>query len=151
LGTISDSQNQTPFDLVFNSSALPAGPHTINVTVVDGHSLTIDYFLVENDLRITSVTPTPNSPTSSGGPTQTGAPGTPVVSKTSNIAPIVGGAIGGLLILALILILVLIRKRRARTRRSRFISSKTKPFVNNHPAFRSRRHYLRTTSMDGKQ
>ncbi|KAJ7711296.1 hypothetical protein B0H14DRAFT_2645839 [Mycena olivaceomarginata] len=114
-GIVSQSQNQNS---LFDSGALPAGPHTINVTVLDGHQLNIDYFLVKNDLESSSVTPTPSSPTASGGPTQTGAPGTPVVSKTSNTAPIVGGAIGGLVILALILILVLIRRRRARTRQN---------------------------------
>ncbi|KAJ7300416.1 hypothetical protein DFH08DRAFT_122132 [Mycena albidolilacea] len=49
LRTISNSQNQTP---LFDSGALPAGPHTINVTVLDGRSLIIDYFLVKNNLGI---------------------------------------------------------------------------------------------------
>jgi hypothetical protein len=124
-GIISQSGDQTPLS---HSGALPAGSHTINVTVLEGSTLIIDYFLVKNGLGITSGTPTPGSPTPSGGPTQTGAPGTPAVPKTSNIAPIVGGAIGGLIILALILILDLIRRRRARTHRGRFISSKNKSF-----------------------
>jgi hypothetical protein len=127
-GTISDSQNP-----LFDSGVLPAGPHTINVTVLDGHELVIDYFLVKNDLESPSVASTKSgsgsASTSSPGSTTSGsASGTAQGSKTPPIAAIVGGAIGGLLILALILILVLIRKLRARTRRSRFISSKNKSF-----------------------
>ncbi|KAJ7901055.1 hypothetical protein B0H14DRAFT_3852256 [Mycena olivaceomarginata] len=116
LGTISDSQNQT---LLFDSGALPAGPHTINVTILDGHGLIIDYFLVKNDLESPSVVPTTSGSGSASEGTIVPSPlGTAQVSKTPPIAAIIGGAIGGVVILALILILVLIRRRRARTRRN---------------------------------
>jgi hypothetical protein len=38
-GIVSQSQNQNS---LLDSGALPAGPHTINVTVLDGHQLNID-------------------------------------------------------------------------------------------------------------
>ncbi|KAJ7364557.1 hypothetical protein DFH08DRAFT_274640 [Mycena albidolilacea] len=118
-GIISQSQNQNS---LFDSGALPAGPHTINVTVLGGHQLNIDYFLVKNDLESPSVAPTTSgsgsASTSNPGSASEGTSGTAQGSKTPSIAAIVGGAIGGLVILALILILALIRRRRARTRRN---------------------------------
>jgi hypothetical protein len=35
---------------LFTSGVLPPGPHILNVTVLDNNALTIDYFLVKNDL-----------------------------------------------------------------------------------------------------
>lgn len=125
MGTISDSQNQTP---LFDSGALPYGPHTINVTVLDGHSMIIDYFLVKNDLESPSValtvsgsgsasTSSPGVASASSAVSASGASsvsGTPQVSKTPQIAAIVGGAVGGLVLLLLLLVGALLWRRRAR-------------------------------------
>jgi hypothetical protein len=123
LGTISDSQTQNP---LFDSGALPAGPHTINITILDGHGLIIDYFLVKNDLESLASTTSgsgsastsspgldsANSPGSASGVSS--GPGTPQVSKTPQIAAIVGGAVGGLVLLLLLLVGALLWRRRAR-------------------------------------
>ncbi|KAJ7364561.1 hypothetical protein DFH08DRAFT_274667 [Mycena albidolilacea] len=123
-GIIPQPENQNS---LFDSGALSAGPHTINVTVLDGHSLVIDYFLVKNDSESPSVAPTTSGP----GSTSTSSPGlasgassvsgTPQVSKAPPIAAIVGGAVGGLFLLLLVLAGALLWRRRARR--------------NNQPAF----------------
>ncbi|KAF8175444.1 hypothetical protein K438DRAFT_90090 [Mycena galopus ATCC 62051] len=106
-------QSQDQNQQLFNTSGLTSGPHTINVTVLEGN-LGIDYFLVTND-----------GPASNNTPSQTGAASipstTPHVSttpRTPPIAAIVGGAIGGLIVLVLILAFTLIWRRRARARRN---------------------------------
>ncbi|KAJ6511173.1 hypothetical protein C8R45DRAFT_859041 [Mycena sanguinolenta] len=74
---------------LFNTSNLPPGPHTINITFLEGNSLGIDYFLVTN----------PSGTTHS--------------SKKPLIAAIVGGAVGGLALLILLLVVLMMRRRRA--------------------------------------
>ncbi|KAJ7300485.1 hypothetical protein DFH08DRAFT_908462 [Mycena albidolilacea] len=110
-GTIS----QTNENQLFDSGVLPPGPHTINVTVLDGHSLVIDYFLVKNDPEIPFVAPTAGSSTSASESTIAPSPlGTTQVSKAPPIAAIVGGVVGGLVLLLLLLVAALMWRRRAR-------------------------------------
>ncbi|KAF8144937.1 hypothetical protein K438DRAFT_1992309 [Mycena galopus ATCC 62051] len=108
------SQSLTQTQQLFSTSLLRSGPHTINITVLDGSPLGIDYFLVQDDLKIPNVSLT-SSPAS--GSTRTAAPGTPQSSKPP-IAAVVGGAMGGLVVLVLALTFILIRRRRARARRN---------------------------------
>jgi hypothetical protein len=111
LGTIS----QTNENQLFDSGVLPPGPHTINVTVLDGHSLVIDYFLVKNDLEIPFVASTAGSSASASESNAAPGPlGTAQVSKAPPIAAIVGGVVGGLVLLLLLLVAALMWRRRAR-------------------------------------
>jgi len=109
---ISQPHNQNQ---LFNTSGLTSGPHTINVTVLEGN-LGIDYFMVTND-GLASNTQTQASqlqpsvsPLSDAGALQT--------SKTLPIAAIVGGAVGGLVFLLLLLVAVLLLRRRRAGRRN---------------------------------
>jgi len=110
---ISQPHNQN--QQLFNTSGLTSGPHTINVTVLEGN-LGIDYFMVTND-GLASNTQTQASPLqpsvsplSDAGALQT--------SKTLPIAAIVGGAVGGLVFLVLLLVAVLLLRRRRAGRRN---------------------------------
>ncbi|KAF8146314.1 hypothetical protein K438DRAFT_1939662 [Mycena galopus ATCC 62051] len=96
------SQSQDQNQQLFNTSGLISGPHTINITVLEGN-LGIDYFMVTNASSAASV---PVSVSFSGTET----------SKTLPIAAIVGSAVGGLVALVLILTFTLIWRRRARAR-----------------------------------
>ncbi|KAJ7209341.1 hypothetical protein B0H12DRAFT_1330096 [Mycena haematopus] len=84
---ISQAQAQNQ---LFNSSILPSGLHTMNITVLDGNSLGIDYFLVTNSGSPGS-TPNEQPP---APPLPSGIPGNARGSKTPPIAAIVGGAVG---------------------------------------------------------
>ncbi|KAJ7901067.1 hypothetical protein B0H14DRAFT_3852263 [Mycena olivaceomarginata] len=111
-GIISQPDNQNS---LFDSDVLPAGPHTINVTVLDGHQLIIDYFLVKNDLEIPFVASTAGSSASASESTTVPSPlGTAQVPKAPPIAAIVGGVVGGLVLLLLLLVAALMWRRRAR-------------------------------------
>ncbi|KAF8175461.1 hypothetical protein K438DRAFT_90261 [Mycena galopus ATCC 62051] len=105
------SQNQQ----LFNTSGLVSGPHTINVTVLEGN-LGIDYFMVTNDGLASNTQTQASPPRPSVSPLPDA--GTLQTSKTLPIAAIVGSAVG-VVVLILILALVLIRRRRARARHSR--------------------------------
>ncbi|KAF7361043.1 Right-handed parallel beta-helix repeat-containing protein [Mycena sanguinolenta] len=91
------SQSQIDNQL-FNTSNLPAGPHTINITVLEGN-LAIDYFFVYDAGSPALATPPTGAPLAGS-------------SKTLPIAAIVGGAIGGLALLILLLAVVLTMRRR---------------------------------------
>jgi hypothetical protein len=112
---ISQTHNQNQ---LFNTSGLTSGPHTINVTVLEGN-LGIDYFMVTNDgpasnnpnAQAQASPPQPSvSPLSDAGALQT--------SKTLPVAAIVGGAVGGLVFLLLLLVAVLLLRRRRAGRRN---------------------------------
>ncbi|KAJ6511182.1 hypothetical protein C8R45DRAFT_1162762 [Mycena sanguinolenta] len=97
------SQSQTPENQLFNTSNLQSGPHTINITVLEGNSLGIDYFLVAGSAL--ADTQSPSVPSASHPSV------TPQFSKKLPIAAIVGAACGGLVILVLLLWAVMTWKR----------------------------------------
>ncbi|KAJ7209343.1 hypothetical protein B0H12DRAFT_423759 [Mycena haematopus] len=99
------SQLQTQNQL-FNSNGLPSAHHTINITVLEGNSLGIDYF-VTNSSSPSSAADAQGQPAPLPSPS-----GTPQASKTPRIAAIVGGAVGGLALLLLLLVAVLMMRRR---------------------------------------
>ncbi|KAF8146311.1 hypothetical protein K438DRAFT_1870134 [Mycena galopus ATCC 62051] len=112
------SQSQDHNQQLFNTSGLTPGPHTINVTVLEGN-LGIDYFMVTNDgpasnnsnAQAQASPPQPSvSPLSDAGALQT--------SKTLPIAAIVGSVVGGLVFLLLLLVAVLLLRRRSAGRRN---------------------------------
>jgi len=111
--TVIQSQDQNQ---LFVSSLLPQATHTMNITVLDGNSLAIDYFLVTTNLDIPTTSALPVAATSppEGMQTQASASSSAQVSKAPPIAAIVGGAVGGLALLLLLLIGVLMWRRRAR-------------------------------------
>ncbi|KAJ7901074.1 hypothetical protein B0H14DRAFT_3422988 [Mycena olivaceomarginata] len=75
---------------LFNSTSLPSGPHTVNITVLTGDPIALDYFLVRSDIAPASTSL--GSPTPSGS-VQTSSSGTRVASKTPNVAAIYGNAL----------------------------------------------------------
>jgi len=115
---------------LFSSHELNSGTHTMNITVLNGNSFAIDYFLVTSNLavptspvadspppssltlpsastlasEITSATPVPSAASLAGAQT----------TKAPPIAAIVGGAVGGLAFLLLLLLVLLMWRRRAR-------------------------------------
>ncbi|KAF7361042.1 hypothetical protein MSAN_01134700 [Mycena sanguinolenta] len=100
------SQSQNTENQLFNASGLSSGPHTINVTVVEG-ILGIDYFVVSN-----SGNSAPITPQSQPVPSPSYSSGTSQFSKKPPIAVIVGGAIGGLIILVMLLAIIIWQRRR---------------------------------------
>ncbi|KAJ6479667.1 hypothetical protein C8R45DRAFT_355244 [Mycena sanguinolenta] len=93
--------SQSQRNQLFNSSSLPSGSHTMNITVIGVNALGIDYFLIQPDPE--SPVPVPVAETTQ-------------VSKKPPIAAIAGGVVGGLVILMLILVLVFMLQRRRRRR-----------------------------------
>ncbi|KAJ6590675.1 hypothetical protein DFH09DRAFT_1307213 [Mycena vulgaris] len=105
-GEISQSQNENQ---LFNSAVLSPGPHTINVTVLSGNSMAVDYFLVSSD-----------STTSLSAPSGLGASQTSNTAKHTPLGAIIGGAIGGLVLLAIVVLaFILIQRRRTKGRPSK--------------------------------
>ncbi|KAJ7364568.1 hypothetical protein DFH08DRAFT_950142 [Mycena albidolilacea] len=81
---VSLSPNQTDlFD-----SVLSSGPHTMNITMLTGDSVALDYFLVRSGTSLGSSTGSDGSAQPSAGVKEEG-------SKTFNTAAIVGGAAVG--------------------------------------------------------
>ncbi|KAF7361053.1 hypothetical protein MSAN_01136100 [Mycena sanguinolenta] len=115
-------QSQTAGNQLFNRSNLPSGPHVMNITVLEGSPLGIDYFFVTSAGSPASAAPQSQStPVSSAAPVPSATPASSVTSpsgssKTPPVSAIVGGAVGGLALLFLILVAVLVMWRR-RTRR----------------------------------
>jgi len=97
----------------------------MNITVLNGNSFAIDYFLATSNLGITTSTPTSNivlpstSTLASESASPTSLPNTASLAGAQTttappIAAIVSGAVGGLAILLLLLVAVLMWRRRAR-------------------------------------
>ncbi|KAF7374053.1 hypothetical protein MSAN_00286200 [Mycena sanguinolenta] len=108
------SISQTSDNQLFNTNGLTSGPHTINITVLEG-KLGIDYFLVSNASSSVPAAPQSATPQSGSAPTGSALSGS---SKTPlPIAAILGGVIGGLVILVSLLAII-IWKRRRRARRN---------------------------------
>ncbi|KAJ6511170.1 hypothetical protein C8R45DRAFT_1162723 [Mycena sanguinolenta] len=110
------SKSQTDGDRIFNTSGLSPGPHTINVTVLEGN-LGIDYFLVYDAGSPAPATTPQGQPVPSPSPSGTPQlplppPGATHSSKKPPVSAIVGGAVGGLTLLLLILVTVFIMRRR---------------------------------------
>ncbi|KAF7334551.1 hypothetical protein MVEN_02285000 [Mycena venus] len=110
-GQISQPQNKNQ---LFNSAVLSPGPHTINVTVLGGNSMAVDYFLVTSgsDAPIPAADPS-QAPASESGPSS----GIATAQNPPPIAAIVGGTVGGLVVVAIaVLAFILILRRRAKGR-----------------------------------
>ncbi|KAF7361052.1 hypothetical protein MSAN_01135900 [Mycena sanguinolenta] len=98
------SISQTSDNQLFNTNGLTSGPHTINITVLEGN-LGIDYFLITN---ADSPAPTTLQNQSESAPVSSGSGS----SKKLPVSAIVGGAVGGLALLLLIFVVVLLMRRR---------------------------------------
>ncbi|KAJ7364573.1 hypothetical protein DFH08DRAFT_839561 [Mycena albidolilacea] len=97
---------------LFDSSVLPPGPHTMNITVLSEDSVALDYFLVKTGSSVGSSPGPDGSAQPSAGVPSAGVK--EQGSKTHNTAAIVGGAaVGCLVSLALILAFIFLRRRRA--------------------------------------
>ncbi|KAF7344155.1 hypothetical protein MVEN_01705700 [Mycena venus] len=112
---------------LFQSSVLPQATHTMNITL-DGNSMGIDYFLVTTELDNLPVSVSTSGPTASplsppasqsSPPVSSSLVPTPTVSQISKtvkptpVGATIGGAMGGLVLIALVLAFTIIRGRRA--------------------------------------
>ncbi|KAF7334559.1 Right-handed parallel beta-helix repeat-containing protein [Mycena venus] len=115
-GQISQPQNKNK---LFNSAVLSPGPHTINVTVLGGNSMAVDYFLVTSGSDALIPAPDPaQAPASESGPSSSS--GIATAQNPPPIATIVGGTVGGLVVVAIaVLAFILILRRRAKGRLNR--------------------------------
>ncbi|KAJ6511167.1 hypothetical protein C8R45DRAFT_402134 [Mycena sanguinolenta] len=106
----SRSQTGLGENQLFNTSGLSPGPHTINVTILEGN-LGIDYSIVSH-----AGSPAPATPQPASAPTGTPQSGS---SKTTPlIVATVGGAIGGLIVLVLLSAVMIWQRRRRSARRN---------------------------------
>ncbi|KAJ7490753.1 hypothetical protein FB451DRAFT_1389518 [Mycena latifolia] len=109
---------QTTFNnILFTTSNLAPGNHTIVVTALDNHPFGVDYFLFGGPTNtsgaITSAPPIPSS-------TQSAPPANFPPSqnlRSSNVPAIIGGALGGLVFVALVVagLFKFLRRRRGRS------------------------------------
>ncbi|KAJ7490752.1 hypothetical protein FB451DRAFT_625500 [Mycena latifolia] len=105
------SQVQTTFNnVLFTTSTLAPGNHTIVIPALDDHPLSVDYFLF-GDLTNTSGSATSPIPTI----LPEIFPSTSQNSKSSNVPAIIGGALGGLVFFTLVVAGLFLRRRRARS------------------------------------
>ncbi|KAJ6511165.1 hypothetical protein C8R45DRAFT_1089281 [Mycena sanguinolenta] len=131
------SQSLIDGNKIFNTSGLSSGPHTINVTVLEGN-LGIDYFFVSNASSLAPATtsqsqpvPSPSQPAPSPSqpvPSPSHSSGTPQSSKKPPIAAIVGGTIGGLIMMLLLALIIWKRRRNARHNNTQLGVSESAPW-----------------------
>jgi hypothetical protein len=107
------NNNPTENSQLFSISELTPGNHTIFITTLNKHPLSIDYFLVQAGAANSSDSTLPSILTSTALPQATMPVPQPAVnSKSPPIPAVIGGAVT--LLLILVLVTVLLWRRRAR-------------------------------------